>query len=68
LVKTQFTGDRIRAAGVQPNAINIWNSGIINIVTNLSGNNTEIMTYDTDKFPYITKIFYNTIKIYSKTK
>ena len=68
LVKTQFTGDRIRAAGVQPNAINIWNSGIINIVTNLSGNNTEIMTYDTDKHPYITKIFYNTIKIYSKTK
>ena len=68
LVKTQFTGDRIRAAGVQPNAINIWNSGIINIVTDLSGNNTEIMTYDTDKHPYITKIFYNTIKIYSKTK
>ena len=68
LVKTQFIGDRIRAAGVQPNAIKIWDSGIINILPNLSGNKTEIMTYDTDKQPYIRKISYNTIKIYSKTK
>ena len=68
LVKTQFLGDRIRAAGTQPNSIKIWNSGTINIVTKLVGNNTKILTYDTDDQPYITKLSYNTIKIYSKMK
>ena len=54
LVKTQFLGDRIRAAGTQPNSIKIWNSGTINIVTK-TGNSTETLAYDTDERPYITK-------------
>ena len=68
LVKTQFLGDRIRAAGTQPNSIKIWNSGTINIVTKVTGNDTETLAYDTDERPYITKLSYNTIKIYSKIK
>jgi parallel beta-helix repeat protein len=66
LVKTQFLGDRIRAAGAQPNVIKIWNSGTISIVTEHIGNSTETLTYDTDEQPYIAKVGYMTIKLYSK--
>lgn len=66
LVKTQFLGDRIRAAGAQPNVIKIWNSGTISIVTEHIGNSTETLTYNTDEQPYIAKIGYMTIKLYSK--
>jgi parallel beta-helix repeat protein len=68
LVKTQFLGDRIRAAGTQSNMIKIWNSGMIDIVTKYIGNNTEILTYNTDEQPYIKKLSYTTLKLYSKTK
>lgn len=68
LAETKFLGDRIRAAGTQPNSIKIWNSGTINIVTGLTGNSTKTLAYDTDERPYITKLSYNTIKIYSKIK
>jgi mannuronan 5-epimerase len=68
LVKTQFLGDRIRAAGTQSNMIKIWNSGMIDIVTKYTGNNTEILTYNTDEQPYIKKLSYTTLKLYSKTK
>jgi mannuronan 5-epimerase len=66
LINTQFLGDRIRAAGTQSNMIRIWNSGIIDIVTNYIGNNTEILTYNTDEQPYIKKLSYTTLKLYSK--
>jgi hypothetical protein len=68
LVKTQFLGDRIRAAGTDPNMIKIWNSGTVNIVTKYAGNNTEILTYNTDEQPYTKKLSYTTLKLYSKIK
>lgn len=68
LVKTQFLGDTIRAAGRQPNVVKIWNSGTINIVSKPTGNSTEIIAHDTDEYPYLTKLTYDTIKIYSKAK
>ena len=39
LTDTRFLGDRVRIAGTDVNTVNIWNSGIVDIMTLRPGNN-----------------------------
>ena len=66
LVKTRFVGDAVRAAGTEINTINIINSSIIDVVTERAGANDTSSRYDTNVKPYVGKLSYMTIKIYSR--
>jgi poly(beta-D-mannuronate) C5 epimerase len=66
LVKTRFVGDVVRAAGTEINTVNIINSSIIDVVTERAGANDTSSRYDTNVKPYVGKLSYMTIKIYSR--
>ncbi len=66
LVKTRFMGDAVRAAGTETNTVNIINSSIIDVVTEIAGANDTSSMYDTNAKPYLGNLSYMTIKIYSR--
>jgi len=68
LIKTSFSGDRIRAAGTGTNTVKIWNSGIVEILSKQSENQSDTFSYNTDVKPYLGKLSYVTISLYSKHK
>jgi poly(beta-D-mannuronate) C5 epimerase len=67
LINTRFLGDRIRAAGMDINTVKIWNSGVLEILTNHAGNASDVSIYETDVKPYVAKLSYVTINLYSKS-